>query len=175
MEYHTINDYKCDFYGIDKYYGKPKYYIDTEIFHEHLEIIQHMIHDYHPVCFEGLDYNTIYIIDCATYQCLSRELEFDSKIVSRYNKDWNFETNNTEYEEICKDIYRYNCLNNHFYKDEQRMEQSKKILDMLYSRDKAFRGFDLDTLFVINVAIEYYIKILEDCMKNKASDDLYDS
>ena len=46
---------------------------------------------------------------------------------------------------------------------------------MLYSRDKAFRGFDLDTLYVINVAIEYYIKILEDCMKSKASDDSHES
>ena len=69
----------------------------------------------------------------------------------------------------------YICLNNHFYEDEQRMEQSKKILHMLYSRDKAFRGFDLDTLYVINVAIEYYIKILEDCMKSKASDDSHES
>lgn len=168
MKYPKIDDYS-NFHSIDNYCGKPKYYFDTEKFHEYLDMIQHMICDYHPV-FEGLDYNTIYIIDCATYQCLARELEFDSKIVSRYNMDWEFKKNNAEQEEICKDIYTYNCLNNHFNDDEQRMEQSKKILDMLYSHDKAFIGFDLDTLYVINVAIEYYIKILEDCMKNEASD-----
>ena len=169
MEYHTINDYECDFHGIDKYYGKPKYYFDTEIFQQYLYMIQRMLWDNHPV-FEGLDFNTIYIIECAVYQCYIRNLKFSSKIVPKY-KNYKLKENNTEQEEICKDIYGYCSLNNKMNEDEQRMEQSKKILDMLYAHDKAFRGFDLDTLFVIHVAIEYYIKILKDCMKNKISDD----